>query len=383
MTKRVFSLLLACAVLASFSACAKSEQIKTDASGQPPVPEALPISETGTVPLSGRYEAVYTTKQGVKISFDAEIHAPASTGAVLKTELTGLPEETVRRMLACFAGDAGLYTIAADGQREPFPTENALPESFEVCFDDGNAAPAKFGVQSQQNNGGRYSVSYSNYSFNGCYSNHVPYSTSSAADSAPARENAVDEAERFLADIGLTEFHYAYAQYGYAYSYDSNTASADPGSIKLYFTRSYEGLDTPYVEMNSWANNHAGSSGNSVMRTAEYIAVELDGTGIVHFVYMNPVAISGKTGENVALIKADEAVSLFLGAMETYPASEGDIMVSEITLGYQFCPDAEDRANYDLVPCWIFIGTDSVWSAGFGTRTAQLIISAVDGSIVG
>lgn len=367
MKKKMFFLLPAFVLLAALSACGKTEPLVLSASETMPAtvsPESLAL-ESG-VPLSGRYEAVYTTGQGVKIIFDAAVGKAVGTADILRVESSGLTTEALGKMLAFFAG--------ADG-------ESFTEVSFDIGFPGKNGQEAHFGVQDQPENASRYVVSYSDYSFNGCYSEYAAYDAALAGESVPEWENVLGEAEACLAGLGIGDMELAFAEMGRRYSYDTNTAAGEYGSIKLFFTRTHEGMGMPFWDVNAWQNSRKKSSSGTSVRGPEFVTVEIDETGIVHFMYMNPIKVSGVVEENVALLTADEAVSLFLDAMETYPASVGEITISEILLGYQFRPAQENSTSNELVPCWVFVGTDPVWSEGFGLRTAQLVLSAVDGSI--
>ena len=402
--------------------------------------QAAEIREEATAGPDGDvYEMAYTTKHGVEITINATVTAPADRADVVRAEPVALEQKTIAAMLPVFAGSADTYVTDAsvvtreeyeariaklqemlDGMpaddplyaqtddgiaylagkisdapsdssitRRAFSMDGYTGGSLDVCFDGGHAEMARFTVQDQRDAMKRYVVSYANYPFHGSYSDHVPYEEKRAGSIGVTYDAALAQAQELLGKLDLGCMQLAYVQMGFAYNYDSNTEASEPGSYKFFFTRTLDGLATPYVEMNAWTNNQqADSSDYRASWTAEYVSVEVDGTGIVHFMYMNPVSLGETVSGNVTLLPLEEAVEIFLANVDTYYAvgagqeNAQEIAVNEIILGYQFQPVQDNLDAYDLVPCWVFIGEDAIWSAGFHTRTSQMTISAIDGSTV-
>ena len=90
--------------------------------------------------------------------------------------------------------------------------------------------------------------------------------------------------------------------------------------------------------------------------------------------------------ENVQVVSFDEARKSFdtyidiLRSAGNYIGGNSTIEITDIVFGYDFFAVKDSLTEFDMIPCWFFLGYDSE-SKTLHTRGAQLILNATDGKL--
>ncbi len=199
-------------------------------------------------------------------------------------------------------------------------------------------------------------------------------------------EEAKQQAESFLAEVGLSG--YEYYEGGLDYVYTGN--QTDDGTWvlrKAYVFRYLRNIDGVFV------NNDAGSkltdswSGDDYVKKewgGESVEFQITDEGIVGFDYLAPIEVVETVVDQSSLKSFDEIKTTFeqmavvANADEEVPVT---IDIDYVRLGYTRISEADSFDTGLLVPVWDFIGTRTQGEYTEENKTI-LTINAIDGSVI-
>lgn len=203
-----------------------------------------------------------------------------------------------------------------------------------------------------------------------------------------SEQSAVEQATALLERLGITEMRHAYTEIMFRHNETVNRIDQTPGAYRLFFTRTVNGMPKPFYWIKAWTFGYSESDKQAYrpVWTPEYIDITVDAEGITSFRWQNPVEIVEIVSENVQVVSFDEARKSFdtyidiLRSAGNYIGGNSTIEITDIVFGYDFFAVKDSLTEFDMIPCWFFLGYDSE-SKTLHTRGAQLIINAIDGKI--
>ena len=397
-----------------------------------------------------RIEKDYVTEHGVHIVFDAAVNAPeGQVYPVLRTRTCALPSDRVLSMLSVLKGNGTLceqpkaifsreacadrianlqgaiaqIDPASESERsrledlggqmtywqtayESAPAESEIDR--EKPFDTAKLAEkSAYTVILRENGQTRGSVQvaddraeYAKYvfSYTGVgtgerqYTGGYPVTGYDAAELPFSESAALQTAEAFLSDLGITEMRHVRTEVMVNFYPNAVERFGDPACFRLFFTREVNGRPLPQYFLSARKMGYAEQDQKDYrpMWTPEYLEVCVDAEGVWTMRWQNPVEIVETINENVAVLSLEDALERFdrymdlLRANGQYAGDEndsGEITITDVILGYQFLPVKDHLDEYYLTPCWVFLGSDPE-SRLLHAEAAQLVINAVDGTVL-
>jgi|Go1ome_4_1110791.scaffolds.fasta_scaffold02680_5 hypothetical protein len=270
---------------------------------------------------------------------------------------------------------------------------HSIDHEADIMFDAEKDTWATIQIIDERNNSNRCSFRFYNYGFNGAYTNYQ-IKPELLPNLAISESGAIDKAKKFLSDIKIDYMNHACTMVGVKYENVSGIIDNTNQCYALYFTRSINSIKTPFVQFSPWKRNLSRLDSSDNFRnpwTPEYILIEVNDSGIVSFQWHNPIDIADVTCKNVKVMTLSEVQAVFLTNMEflvanasigEYDSRNLKVEINRIEFGYQFLPVKNAHNEFWLVPCWVFYGQDSIWKNVYNVSTGQIIINAVDGSLV-
>lgn len=269
----------------------------------------------------------------------------------------------------------------------------SIDHKTDVMFDAEKDTWATIQIIDERDTINRCSFRFYNYGFNGAYTNYqvkpeLPLNLSIS------ESEAIAKAKKFLTDINIDYMNHECTMVGVKYENVSGIIDNTNQCYALYFTRSINSINTPFVQFSPWKQNLSRLDPSDNFRnpwTPEYILIEVNDSGVVSFQWHNPIDITDITCENVKVMTLSEAQAAFLTNMEflvanasigEYDTQNLKVEINCVEFGYQFLPIRDTYNEFWLVPCWVFYGQDSIWENVYNVSTSQMIINAVDGSLV-
>lgn len=203
-----------------------------------------------------------------------------------------------------------------------------------------------------------------------------------------SEQSAVEQATALLERLGITEMRHAYTEIMFRHNETVNRIDQTPGAYRLFFTRTVNGMPKPFYWIKAWTFGYSESDKQAYrpVWTPEYIDITVDAEGITSFRWQNPVEIVETVSENVQVVSFDEARKSFdtyidiLRSAGNYIGGNSTIEITDIVFGYDFFAVKDSLTEFDMIPCWFFLGYDSE-SKTLHTRGAQLILNATDGKL--
>ena len=379
----------------------------------------------------------YMTERGITIEMDADILVPTvSKIPLLQMQACAIPNQRMNRFLDFFFGNQPLYdaskgipeskediseSIQRMGeqlaiyeeqgdtekinainsalqfkqqayQTAPYRSElqlsqidrGTLHSTFDVASPSTRSGWMRLNLRDEREDG-LYNISFVDYGWNGCYTNHQ--AEKSLSKQLPfSEEEAIQQAKKILENLDITDMMLSSVSYGYAYDYDTHVRSDRPESVRLIWTRSVSGIPQPQVGGFAWYEQYASENSAEYNKPwqPEYIDIEVDQNGLVCFSWYNPMEITKIVNENIEVISLDHALEIFDYVIDMFYSFYitniedvwGDwaetLTVSKIEFAYQLRRQKDAPDAFELVPCWIF-------SQENGRRI--LVLNAVDGTI--
>lgn len=390
--------------------------------------------ETASGSQYPHFEKEYVTPKGITINLKADIIAPnAQFIPLIQVKACALTKEQINKLLNAFFEDENLYDASngvpstkedisfsmqkmidqlslyeAQGDmdkasalsstieylQEKYNAASPLSElqlrefdqssfgsSFSVMARSERAGWAVFSIRDDPEYG-LYNALYTNYGWNGCYTNHSDEGSTSLYSFADSK---LEDAFTLLKNLEISDMSLSRTSFGYAYDYDTYVLSDNPESVRFLFTRSINGIPQPHSGGYAWYEQFAlenSAEYNKPWQT-EYITIEYDQHGLVSFSWFNPIEIKKVVNENIEVIHLDQALEIFDYVIDTFYSyfvnhdenNWGDwtttLNVTKIQFGYQFRRIKNEADIYELVPCWLFFQNDSI----------ILVLNAVDGTV--
>lgn len=172
-----------------------------------------------------------------------------------------------------------------------------------------------------------------------------------------------------------------------------------PECLVLYFTKSYNGVNTTYCEKVSYFSadedydpyDQTNPNYRPFIYT-EYIRVVVDNNAIVEWLRIHPKETVEQISDNVSLLPFESIKEIFRQqavnelAYESKVVISRDIVINKIVLGMMAIGEKDNNDGQLVVPVWDFIGTQTINHLVDGTETSAdysfLTINAIDGSII-
>ena len=228
-----------------------------------------------------------------------------------------------------------------------------------------------------------------------------PYASVSGNDHAPSSEiaerieeitpsQAIETADQYMEDLGLTDFSAKYTEESISYCVPGDLRAERifvDGGCKVIYTRDIKGFPITY-EM------HPGGgipSGQSPLNTWANESVEfyVNQDGLQKALIRNLYEIEETVADNIELLTFPEIMEIFGKVMPLYLSGNTDkLTIDRIALGYAriYDPGMDSTVGL-LVPVWDFFGTIKFTIDG-ESRTQDdptislLTINAADGSVI-
>lgn len=203
-------------------------------------------------------------------------------------------------------------------------------------------------------------------------------------------EDAKQQAEKFLTEIGLTDYGYYegglyYVAADIYYGTDSQNSLKCSKAYLLRYLRNIDGV---------FVNNDAGIKiseewvGNEYVKSTwegESVEVLVTGDGIIGFDYLSPIEEIETIVNQSSMKSFDEIKDIFEQMVVViYAVDTGKVTIDidQVILRYTRISEADSFDTGLLVPVWDFIGTITTQYGEVKENTTVLTINAIDGSII-
>ena len=386
-----------------------------------------------------------TTDNGIKIDMDADVIVPETTQfPVIRVKPRGFTDEEIKKAVNYLSNGADIYknttyemtkeriteyilnakkqvselekstSVSAQNKVDYLneqismnqdyyasaPTEaelgktevslNNLDSETDIMFQQETNGYATFTITDDREEFNKCAMRYQRSDLDLGYTNHH-YQNTPAKGMNMTKEEALALADKTLAGMGIEGFQMVEVLVGNQYQYE--TENTDQQSYMFYYTRSINGIETPYAQIYAWKSTEIVGEMSDSYRpswTPEYIMIQVDDMGVKMINWFNPVEIIEVENENVKVLNYQEIQELFSKNMD-YIVSGMDtgnmtvnVSISKVILGFQFVPIKNNYDEYRMIPCWVFKGNDNaIADTTFANVPAnQLILNAIDGSIL-
>lgn len=208
-------------------------------------------------------------------------------------------------------------------------------------------------------------------------------------------ENARQEAERMMADMGFSDFIVSGEEYFASVLIDEkmgiNSQTGKPG-YGIHFTRCLDGIPVTYTDSEGTTieKDDAGSW------PYEAIYLVFDEEGFTEFKWTNPYELEKLSDEDVFLLPFSDIQSIFeemlLKKLEDFWGDmqvEETLHVTEVRLGYMRVMEKGNIMEGTMIPVWDFFGSKTFYYSGMDEPYTEdepykclLTINAMDGTII-
>lgn len=172
------------------------------------------------------------------------------------------------------------------------------------------------------------------------------------------------------------------------YSAEEDNYISQVEGYNIYFSRKYGGYTLTYTDDNYWGYAGSGqysiydgeSDWISLTDLNEYIMVYVDSQGICEVDIVNPLVEENIATENAVLLDFDSMLKAANNEFQDYADNyRNNFIIEEIELGYSF---VKEDGKIALVPAWYFFDNTHGEDQQIYYRHADLIINALDGSVI-
>ena len=301
--------------------------------------------------------------------------------------------ERIIEMLKEELSDAPLMAdlISSDGKyiNEQYVTSTGITEEMEnvisVVADTGNIRMANFYARNPNDDRNFRRVEFGNNSGRGGAARYFYFNDSSIDGLKTTYDDAVKLANNTISAMGLDYLQISislkdviirpYIESEYPY-------------YSFIFTRNISGTSVSMINPVYNETINLNSSKQPVMD--EFAVIEIDDSGIIGFLWYEPVELIEISEENALLFPFEEIVSIFEEQMKLQSAQSGvrttDIEISNIRLS--MASYKTETGLYAYVPVWDFIGvhtgnniykdTNNLWN----TMQSYMTINALSGKLI-
>ena len=214
-----------------------------------------------------------------------------------------------------------------------------------------------------------------------------------------SEEEAIDRAEAFLGEIGLSDFAFDEGGLFNEIAVPSSEMSTEGHTLYyrryyiLRFRREIDGVLLTQASGGKFADSGDGESYRARYWPGEAVEVRVNDAGIVGFAYMAPIEVTETVAENAGLKPFSEVKDTFEKMVCIVSAPEDpnlanlgtDAEIDRVRLSYSRISERDDFESGLVVPVWSFEGTlrySYMGELDGGISKSLLSINAIDGSII-
>ncbi len=221
-----------------------------------------------------------------------------------------------------------------------------------------------------------------------------------------SKENAVQQADSFLKNVGLSDFGFydgdIYTERVNVRLYDAETGLyrqmddlPDTAYYRTYYILRYKRKIDGAFLINDYVKYSEEENTVSDSWLGEDIYFRINDNGIVGFDWTSPIEIIETVAQNAALKSFDEIKEIFEKMLPVVYGStemQNEIEISRIRLAYTRISEPDSYDTGLIVPVWDFIGRKTVYNIYNGEtgdlwrkdelEISQFSVNAIDGSVI-